>query len=251
MKTHLPFLIAALASVTDLRANTIVSVQFGGLTTAAPFIPFTGAEPDAVMANTDFETASQWNYVRRDARQGTAFSVPLYTSTGVNTGIQFSTTADGGENLGGSVPTTDIFILNSQYAPSVFTITGLAPSSNFTLFLYGQYYFNSESYTSTNIQVGDASFHSVTGNPSSQYPNFGRDGYITGITSSSGSIQGTWAQTQNGFTPQTWAGFQLDVASAPEPATYVSLGGAIALLGFLRWRRMRMLNSPRDRGASR
>jgi hypothetical protein len=65
--------------------------------------------------------------------------------------------------------------------------------------------------------VGNASFETKNGKPSSEDPVSGVTGLLTGQTSATGSITGTWAfDPANANTFEIdWSGFQLDVVPAP------------------------------------
>jgi hypothetical protein len=82
--------------------------------------------------------------------------------------------------------------------------------------------------------VGSSTFGSATGNPASLDPTHAVDGFITGVTDSSGTISGTWAfDASNTSGEIDWSGFQLDVSNAvaaPEPGTIALLAGGLGLL---------------------
>jgi hypothetical protein len=124
-----------------------------------------------------------------------------------------------------------------------FTISGLAPNESFTLFLYAFNSVHSANDRGEIFTVGSSIFSSATGHPNSLDPVHGVDGFITGVTSSTGTITGTWAFDPSNHSHEIdWSGFQLDVSSAvaaPEPGTLGLLVGGLGLvmLGRRRFRR--------------
>jgi hypothetical protein len=85
--------------------------------------------------------------------------------------------------------------------------------------------------------VGSASFDTKNGNPSSEDPVSAVTGLLTGQTSSTGSITGTWAfDSANTGGEIDWSGFQLDVATTaavPAPLIGRGLPVLLALAGLL------------------
>ena len=238
MRDHLQnYSLAALPSLgllalgllgSSLRADTIISVQFQG--TNSP-VNFQGVEADAAAADAAFANSNEWNYLQPS---GTTFP-DLITSTGAASGVSFSTQYVYGYNAGTHDLPDDYFYQYIQNASSTpFTITGLAPNEDFTLFLYAYNSVNSENDRGEIFTVGSSSFDSATGNPASLDPTHAVDGFITGVTSSNGTISGTWAfDPSNDSGEIDWSGFQLDVSSpvaAPEPGTIVLLASGLGLM---------------------
>ena len=126
-----------------------------------------------------------------------------------------------------------------QYGSSTpFTISGLAPNEDFTLFLYAYNSVHSANDRGEIFTVGSSTFDSATGNPSSLDPTHAVDGFITGVTGSDGTISGMWAfDSSNQSGEIDWSGFQLDVSSSvalPEPGSIALLAGALGLLILVR-----------------
>jgi hypothetical protein len=226
------FLSVALLGGSSLRANTIISAQFQG--TGAPILNFQGVEADAVAADPAFANSDQWNHLQPFS---TTFS-NLLTSTGATSSAGFSTDLQYGYNDGThNFPDTYFY----HYAPNgliaPFAITGLAPNESFTLFLYAYNSVHSANDRGEIFTVGSSTFSTATGNPSSLDPTHAVDGFITGVTSSTGTISGTWAFDTGNNSEIDWSGFQLDVASpagaTPEPSTLALFAGGWALLVLL------------------
>ena len=215
---------------TSLRADTIISAQFQG--TASP-VNFQGVEADAAAADAAFASSNQWNHLQPN---GTVpFTTSLITSTGANSGATFTTQFVYSYNAGSHNLPDGYFYQYVQNALSTpFTFSGLAPNEDFTLFLYAYNSVNSPNDRGESFTVGSSTFDSATGNPASLDPTHAVDGFVTGVTSSTGTISGTWAfDPSNSSGEIDWSGFQLDVSSAvaaPEPGTIVLLAGG---LGFL------------------
>jgi hypothetical protein len=164
------------------------------------------------------------------------FTTNLITSTGANSGISFSTQFVYGYNAGShDLPDTYFYQYDQNSLSTPFTISGLAPNEDFTLFLYA---YNSQSFDNDRgeiFTVGSSTFSTATGNASTLDPTHAVDGFITGVTSSNGTISGTWAFDPSNHSGEIdWSGFQLDVSSAvvatPEPSSIVLLAGALGLM---------------------
>ena len=225
----------------SLRADTIYSVQFeNNQGFNHPAVNFSGVEPDAAAANANFSHSNVWNHL---AASGGAFSSSLVESTGGSAGAQLSIQPiDGAFNAAASFP--DTYFLS--FFNSSFTISGLERDSAFTLFLYA---FNADligggDFREAVFTVDNSSFDSANGTPSSLDPRNVTTGDVTGVTSATGSITGTWHIGPNNPGPDPeidWAGFQLDVASraasVPEPATLALLGTGLMVLAGAAWRR--------------
>jgi hypothetical protein len=243
--------LAALLSLglsgSSLQANTIISAQFQG--TGQPIFNFQGVEADAAAADASFASSNQWNHLRADA--GTTFP-NLLTSTGANSGASFSTNLDFGYNDGShNFPDTYFYHFSSSGSIAPFTISGLAPNETFTLFLYGYNSVHSANDRGEILTVGSSTFSTATGNASSLDPTHVVDGFITGATSSNGTISGTWAFDPSNHAGEIdWSGFQLDVSSAavaaPEPGTMVLLVGGLGLMILGRRRPRRRLATMRS-----
>jgi hypothetical protein len=214
----------------SLRADTIISVQFQG--TASP-VNFQGVEADAAAADAEFANSNQWNHLQPNGVQ--PFTTSLITSTGAASGATFSTQFVYGYNAGSNnLPDTYFYQYEQNGLSTPFTISGLAPNEDFTLFLYAYNSVNSPNDRGEIFTVGSSSFDSATGNPSSLDPTHAVDGFITGVTSSNGTISGTWAFDASNLSGEIdWSGFQLDVSSAvaaPEPGAIVLLAGGLGLM---------------------
>jgi hypothetical protein len=223
----------------SLRADTIISAQFQG--TNSP-VDFQGVEADAAAADAAFANSNQWNHLQPNGAQ--PFTTALITSTGENSGASFSTQFVYGYNAGSHNLPDDYFYQYVQNALSTpFTISGLAPNEDFTLFLYAYNSVNSANDRGEIFTVGSSTFDSATGNPASLDPTHAVDGFITGVTSSNGTISGTWAFDPSNQTGEIdWSGFQLDVSStvaAPEPGSIVLLAGGLGVM-ILGRRRIRL-----------
>lgn len=234
------FILAAiccsLTTNSSLRADTIYSVQFeNNQGTSVTAVNFSGVEPDAAAADatlgTHFSQSNVWNHLGARLSQAGAFSSSLVDSTGAATGAQLSIShIDGAYNSDFSLPDTYFY----SGSNSSFTINGLAPDSAFTLFLYA-FNNNPTLFRDEVFTVGNSSFDSAQGTASSLDRN-ATVGAVTGVTSATGSITGTWDfGANNTQTEIDWAGFQLDVASpapapVPEPATLALFGTGVLLL---------------------
>jgi hypothetical protein len=214
----------------SLQADTIISAQFQG--TAAPILNFQGVEADAAAADAAFANSNQWNHLQPTG--GTTFA-NLITSTGANSGASFSTQFVYGYNAGShNLPDDYFYQYGSNGSSTPFTISGLAPNESFTLFLYAYNSVHSANDRGEIFTVGSSTFDSATGNASTADPTHAVDGFITGVTDSTGTISGTWALDPSNSSGETdWSGFQLDVSSAvaaPEPGTIVLLAGGLGLM---------------------
>jgi hypothetical protein len=236
MRDHLQrYKLAALLSLglsglSSLQADTVISVQFQGPN--GP-INFQGAEPDAAAADASFANSSQWNHLLAD---GITTTFPnLLTSTGANSGASVSVDVFSGYNdVSHNLPDTYFYQLGVFGSSFPFTISGLAPDENFTLFFYGYNSVHSANDRGEIFTVGNSTFTTATGHASSLDPTHAVDGFITGVTGANGTISGAWAfDPSNRAGEIDWSGFQLDVSSAvatPEPNTLVLLAG---VLGFI------------------
>ncbi len=212
-----------------LHADTIISIQLQG--TSGP-VNFQGVEADAAAADAAFANSDQWNHLQPTG--GTTFS-NLITSTGADSGASFTTQFIYGYNAGShNLPDTYFYQYESNGLSQPFTISGLAPNESFTLFLYAYNSQSSANDRGESFTVGSSTFDSATGNPSSLDPTHAVDGFITGVTSSTGTISGTWSFDPSNHSGETdWSGFQLDVSSAvaaPEPGTVALLAGGLGLI---------------------
>jgi hypothetical protein len=212
----------------SLLADTIISVQFQG--TNGP-VNFQGVEADAAAADPAFANSDQWNHL-----QPTSQTFPnLITSTGANSGATFTTQFIYGYNAGSqTLPDSYFYQYVQNCSSQPFTISGLTPNEDFTLFLYAYNSQGSANNRGEMFTVGSSTFGSATGNPASLDPTHAVDGFITGVTDSSGTISGTWAfDASNTSGEIDWSGFQLDVSNAvaaPEPGTIALLAGGLGLL---------------------
>jgi hypothetical protein len=236
------FLSLALLGGTTLHADTIISVQFQGINNVA--VNYSGVEPDAASADANFANSNDWNHLQGEG--GNISWSNLVDSTGADFGASFSSAlfpyAGGAYNAGNSnLPDTYIDAPAPGGLSHIFTIAGLAPNQSFTLFLYAFNSANSTNDRGVIFTVGSSIFNSATGHTSIEDPTHAVDGFIMGVTSSTGTISGTWALDSQNHTEMDWSGFQVDVASAaastPEPATFPLFAGSCALL-FL-WRTLK------------
>ncbi len=221
-------------AATDLQANTIISGQFydsAALNGAATI--YSGVEPDAATADSQFHNSNIWNGLGISyyfAGGAVSFS-NLVASTGANTGAGLIISeVNGAYNGTPALPDTYAF----AYSPSTFTFSGLPSDQGFTLFLYCYDELGNREEVFT---VGASSFDTANGNPSSEDPVSAVTGIITGVTSATGTISGTWAagSSNNSLSPEIdWSGFQLDIASptaTPEPAAFALFGLGLFVLG--------------------
>jgi hypothetical protein len=222
----------------SLRADIVISAQFQG--TNAP-VNFQGVEPDAAAADAAFANSNQWNHLQPNVAGA---YTNLITSTGAASDVSFSTQYVFGYNAGShDLPDTYFYQYVQNAYSTPFTISGLAPNEDFTLFLYAYNSVNSANDRGEVFTVGSSTFDSATGNPATLDPTHAVDGFITGVTSSNGTISGTWAfDASNSSGEIDWSGFQLDVSSAvvaaPEPGSIVLLASALGLT-ILRRRRIK------------
>jgi len=212
-----------------LQADTIISVQFEG--TNGP-VNFQGVEADAAAADASFASSNQWNHFQPN---GSLPFTNLITSTGANSGATFSTQYIYGYNAGSqTLPDSYFYQYSANGSSQPFTISGLTPNEDFTLFLYAYNSQGSANNRGAIFTVGSSTFTTATGNPASLDPTHAVDGFITGVTDSTGTITGTWAFDPSNPTGEIdWSGFQLDVSSAvaaPEPGTIVLLAGGLGLM---------------------
>jgi hypothetical protein len=232
-----PLLSLMLLGGTTLRANTIISVQFQGINNVP--VNFSGVEPDAASADANFANSNHWNHLNGDCCISWSH---LVDSTGADSGASFSSApfpyAGDAYNAGSdNLPDTYIWAPAVGGSSHIFGIAGLAPNQSFTLFIYAFNSANSTNDRGAIYTVGSSIFNTSTGHHSSEDATHAVDGLITGVTSSTGTISGTWAFDTQNHSEMDWSGFQLDVASAaasaPEPATFALFAGSCALL-FLR-----------------
>lgn len=227
----------------SLDADTIISVQFecsscGGATN------YSGVEPDAASADPQFGSSNVWNHLTATFSQTGSVSFPLVNNSGTATTAALGIShIDGAYNAASNFPDTYFY----SYSNSSFTITGLTPNEPFTLFLYAydQRHFRDETFTvgSSSFDTANATASCITYGPpcrNSEDPIYVSDASITGDTSATGTISGTWDLDSSNVPPFEgeidWSGFQLDivspaVTSTPEPAAWGLLAiGLIALL---------------------
>ncbi|HEX7363102.1 MAG TPA: PEP-CTERM sorting domain-containing protein [Bryobacteraceae bacterium] len=127
---------------------------------------------------------------------------------------------------------------NSQ----TFTFSGLPAGQSFTLFLYAYnvLLYPHDNYGDEVFTVNGSSFDTANGTPSSEAHNAAVTGMLTGVTSSTGTIEGTWAMGPFNGEPGgeiDWSGFQLAVSAVPEPSSLFLLAlGVLPLLLLLRRR---------------
>jgi hypothetical protein len=216
----------------SLQADTIISAQFQGI--QGPVFDFQGVEADAAAADPVFANSDQWNHLQSDIR-----TFPdLITSTGANSGANLYVGLSAGYNdFSRNLPDTYFDYFDSS--STSFTISGLAPNESFTLFLYAFNSGNALNDRGEIFTVGSSTFNTATGNASSLDPTHAVDGMITGVTSSNGTISGTWAFDPSNMSREIdWSGFQLDVSSAavgaPEPGTIILLAGGLGLMNLSR-----------------
>jgi hypothetical protein len=214
----------------SLWADTIYSAQFQG--TASP-VNFQGVEADAAAADAAFASSNQWNHLQPNGTM--PFTTNLITSTGTSSGASFTTQIVYSYNAGShDLPDGYFYQYSANGLSTPFTISGLAPNESFALFLYAYNSQNSPNDRGESFTVGNSTFDSATGNAASLDPTHAVDGLITGVTSSSGTISGTWNfDPSNQSGEIDWSGFQLDVSSAvvaPEPGTIVLLAGGLGLM---------------------
>lgn len=233
----------ACAGSASLHAE-IISVQFQN--TDGKAVNFSGVEPDAAAADSQFSSSNQWNHLGEPfdfAINAAVAFFNLINSAGANSGASLSISHISGAFNAGRRPGLPDSYLYSFNTTQNFTISGLGPNENFTLFLYA---FNSNETPNARgavFTVGGASFDTKNGTPSSQDPDSAVTGLLTGETSSTGSITGTWAfDSENSVGEIDWSAFQLAVgassaAAVPEPGTFALLAGGLALLGVVRRRR--------------
>jgi hypothetical protein len=161
----------------------------------------------------------------------------LISSAGANSGASLGIQYVFGYNAGTDTLPDSYFYQYGSDGNQPFTISGLAPNESFDLFLYAYNSVNSPNDRGAVYSVGSSTFTTATGNPASLDPTHAVDGLITGITSSSGTISGTWAFAPSNTGEIDWSGFQLDVSgavAAPEPGTLVLLAVGVVILVWMK-----------------
>jgi PEP-CTERM motif len=242
LKTQILIVFFFVVLTASLHADSIFSVQFQGVN--GP-VNFQGAEADAATADAAFASSNQWNHFQPG---NNPFTANLITSTGATTGASFSTGYAGGYNDGShALPDSYFFQYNDSGPSTSFTISGLAPNGNFTLFFYAYNSVHATNDRGAIYTVGTSSFTTATGNASSEDPTHAVDGFITGVTSSAGTISGTWnLDPSNQVGEIDWSGFQLDVSSAvaaPEPSTIAFIAGGLLIFGWRRFMKKEKLHA--------
>jgi hypothetical protein len=216
-----------------LFANTVISVQFesNGANN------YSGVEPDAANADSQFQNSSVWNHLTASGNGPISFT-NLVDNNGIATSTALSiSNIFGSLNATPSFPDTTFFNIGN----GSFSITGLVPNEPFTLFLYA---FDQAHSIDETFTVGTSSFN--TANATSVCTSYGppcrnsedpvnvSDASVTGVTTASGAISGTWIS--NLSRQSAWSGFQLDIGpvatAVPEPAalTLVIVGLAAFIL---------------------
>ena len=212
------------------HAATIISAQFGSTNRGVTLSPYSGVEPDAAAADSQFGSSNNWNLLLAPFASSQSLSYPgLQDSMGADAGVTLDIShINGGYNHSASLPDTYIYSIDSS---QTFEFSGLAPDESFTLFLY---VFNSGDERGAVFTIAGASFDSANGATSSEDPAQAVTGVLKGMTSSTGTITGTWSfGSQNTIDEIDWSGFQLAVdtpSSVPEPATLLLLIPALGLL---------------------
>ncbi|MGH9449856.1 MAG: PEP-CTERM sorting domain-containing protein [Terriglobia bacterium] len=225
------------------RADTIISAQFENNQSPGTTVNYSGVEPDAAKADSAFANSNVWNHLQAGFSVQGPFSFSnLVNSAGAGTGASFAISyINGAFNASGGLPDTYFFAYNTT---QTFTFSGLAPNESVSLFLYA---FNggSSNDQGTVFSVGSSSFDTANGSPSSEDSKYAVTGMLTGVTSATGTIAGTWAfGPGNAGNEIDWSGFQLDVASpaktvTPEPASLMLFGTGLLGLAWVTRRRMR------------
>lgn len=207
-----------------LQADTIISAQFECANCGTVATNYSGVEPDAAAADAQFQNSNIWNHLAANQSGSVSFANLVNNAgTATSAGLTISSIS-GGYNSAPLFGLPDTYFVS--YFNSSFTISGLPPDESFTLFLYA--YTGNGDATFT---VGSSSFNTFGAHPSSEDPGTAVDGSITGTTSASGTISGTWDLDPTNKLEIDWSGFQLDVASPaaaiPEPSTWLLLGSGL------------------------
>jgi hypothetical protein len=238
----------------SLYADTIISAQFENSDGFSfPAVTYSGVEPDAAAADPAFANSNVWNALQAMFSQSGAVSFSnLLDSTGANTGAALSIShIDGALNSGSKLPFTFVAATTNPQGKNsqTFTFSGLPPGQSFTLFLYA---LNSFLYPNDNrgdevFTVNGSSFDTANGNPSSESHNAAVTGMLVGVTSSTGTIDGTWASGPDNGVPGgeiSWSGFQLaigtTVSAVPEPSALFLLACGVVPLLLVARRRSRV-----------
>ncbi|MGH9621697.1 MAG: PEP-CTERM sorting domain-containing protein [Bryobacteraceae bacterium] len=250
--SHSVALLAAAAffalGANSLYADLVISAQFLDSSNASgrTAVDYSGVEPDAATADPAFANSNQWNHlgVSFNTFPGGPVSFSnLLDSTGASTGVGLSfSDLSSSYDSGTALPDTYVYLYKSD-SISTFTFSNLPANQNFVLFLYAYDTQSTECATGSNCRdevfsVGTSSFDTANGTPSREDPQQAVVGYLTGTTSATGTIDGTWA-----FGPQNatmiesdWSGFQLDVhpavSAVPEPSSLFLLMSGLGLLFF-------------------
>ena len=247
MRSLLKFfsLVAVVASFSSAKADTIISAQFGATNSGDAFVPYSGVEASAVQFDTEFSQTDIWNHLLAsgEVHSRTVTFANLVSSTGGATGATFSTGADGAYNAAPNFPGTYFYSANGDSRP--FSLTGLAANTAFTLLIYAN---DSNQERPVEFSIGGQTASSVTARQDDQFVQGAPNAvilYLTGVTSASGTINGTWEGDDQGGVPDfpevDWAGFQLDLQTptsvTPEPGSLVLLAtGMLGVAGAARRR---------------
>ncbi|MGH9344054.1 MAG: hypothetical protein ACRD19_09870 [Terriglobia bacterium] len=164
----------------------------------------------------------------------------MVNNKGANTGTALSLSHIQGayNNMGGALPDTYLFCFVSN-REQTFTFSGLPPNQSFVFFLYAYNTLTASNDRDEIFTVGDSSFDTVSGAPSSEDSRHAVTGELIGVTSSTGTIDGTWAFGPTNMDYEIdWSAFQIDVgpsahviSAVPEPSSFfLSMLGLVALL---------------------